>query len=239
MNYKHQFFIRKTHRYFGLFIGIQFLLWTAGGLYFSWTNIDKIHGDHFRNMNIEPAVIPLEYLLRISDSTIQVQTVESRSIDGKSYFWINNEVLIDANTGQKKDSITSEEAKSISNNHILPNFQVKDVSYLTEVSSHHEYRGRPLPVWEISYSGAQNLKTYMDVKGGNFQRVRYDSWRIFDFLWMLHVMDYDSRDDINNWVLRIFSVLGICSIMSGFVLYIISSGSLRQIKKVSTLALIC
>lgn len=40
--------IRKTHRYLGLFIGIQFLMWTISGLYFSWTDIDEIHGDHFK-----------------------------------------------------------------------------------------------------------------------------------------------------------------------------------------------
>ena len=27
--------IRKVHRYLGLFIGIQFLMWTLSGLYFS------------------------------------------------------------------------------------------------------------------------------------------------------------------------------------------------------------
>ena len=56
---KLKFTIRKTHRYLGLFIGIQFILWTVGGLYFSWTDIDKIHGDHFRNMNLEAETIPL------------------------------------------------------------------------------------------------------------------------------------------------------------------------------------
>jgi uncharacterized iron-regulated membrane protein len=32
--------IRKTHRYLGLFLGIQFLFWTISGLYFSWSDID-------------------------------------------------------------------------------------------------------------------------------------------------------------------------------------------------------
>ena len=50
-NYK--FYIRKSHRYLGIFIGIQFLFWTLGGLYFSWTNIDEIHGDHLRRKNAE------------------------------------------------------------------------------------------------------------------------------------------------------------------------------------------
>ena len=40
------YYIRKSHRYLGLFIGIQFLLWTVGGLYFSWNQLDEIHGDH-------------------------------------------------------------------------------------------------------------------------------------------------------------------------------------------------
>ena len=41
------YWIRKSHRYLGLFTGIQFLMWTIGGLYFSWTNLDDIHGDQF------------------------------------------------------------------------------------------------------------------------------------------------------------------------------------------------
>ena len=41
--------IRKTHSYIGLIIGIQFLAWTVSGLYFSWTDLDEIHGDQFLN----------------------------------------------------------------------------------------------------------------------------------------------------------------------------------------------
>ena len=39
---------RRTHRYLGLFLGIQFLLWTIGGHYFSWSDMDYIHGDYQR-----------------------------------------------------------------------------------------------------------------------------------------------------------------------------------------------
>jgi hypothetical protein len=37
---------RKFHRYLGLVLGVQFLMWTAGGLYFSWSDMDQVHGDH-------------------------------------------------------------------------------------------------------------------------------------------------------------------------------------------------
>ena len=39
---------RKTHRFLGIFIGIQFLFWTLSGLYFSCTNLDEIHGEQYR-----------------------------------------------------------------------------------------------------------------------------------------------------------------------------------------------
>lgn len=38
--------IRKTHRWLGVILGVQFFLWTVGGLYFSWSDMDEIHGDH-------------------------------------------------------------------------------------------------------------------------------------------------------------------------------------------------
>jgi hypothetical protein len=43
------YYLRKSHRWLGVIIGIQFLAWTVSGLYFSWNDIDEIHGDHLRN----------------------------------------------------------------------------------------------------------------------------------------------------------------------------------------------
>ena len=44
--------IRKAHRYLGIFLGLQFLMWTLSGMYFSWTDLDEIHGDHFKREEI-------------------------------------------------------------------------------------------------------------------------------------------------------------------------------------------
>ena len=48
MNRTWHFRIRKTHRYLSLFIGIQLLLWTIGGFYFSWSNLNDIYGDSLK-----------------------------------------------------------------------------------------------------------------------------------------------------------------------------------------------
>ncbi len=42
-------------------------------------------------------------------------------------------------------------------------------------------------------------------------------------------MDFDGRDNINNYLLRGFSVLGIITILSGFLLFFVSSRFLKKL----------
>lgn len=228
MKFNQHFFIRKTHRYLGVVIGIQFLLWTVGGLYFSWTDIDQIHGDHFRQLAPEPKPITLEQLNIYEDITMEIYTLETRQISGKQYLWINGEKLIEASSGLERGEITTEEAEAIARENIRLEYKIKSSEYLSTVGPHHEYRGQALPAWMISFEGEEKMRAYINAKDGKLQRVRYDSWRMFDFLWMLHVMDYSTRDNINNWILRGFSVLGIFTICSGFILFVYSSRTLRK-----------
>ncbi len=47
------------------------------------------------------------------------------------------------------------------------------------------------------------------------------SWRIWDFLWSLHIMDYRERDNINNILLQILSVLALVTSVSGITLFFV------------------
>jgi hypothetical protein len=75
-----------------------------------------------------------------------------------------------------------------------------------------------LPAYVISYQEPNNLKVYVSFNDGALQTVRHRDWRWFDFLWMTHTMDYEGRDNMNNTVLRIFSVLGLITVLSGFIM---------------------
>ena len=77
----------------------------------------------------------------------------------------------------------------------------------------------------------KNLKAYISIENAKFQTVRHRDWRWFDFLWMTHTMDYEGRDDFNNTVLRIFSLLGLITVFSGFSLWFVSSTTVRKFLK--------
>ena len=223
--------IRKIHRYLGLFLGIQFLLWTASGLYFSWTNIDEIHGDHFKNMEVQPRAFSGLMAPTELEVARGIQSIEIRDIKGEPYYWVNEQQLFHARTGMPKTSIGEEEALYVADIHMKETLEVADVALIQRVGKHHEYREKLLPAYVISYQGNENLKAYVSAVDGKFQTVRHRNWRIFDFLWMTHTMDYEGRDNFNTTVLRTFSLLGLITVLSGFVLWYISSPSIKKLKK--------
>ncbi|WP_408046591.1 hypothetical protein [Tenacibaculum crassostreae] len=221
--------IRKTHRYLGLFLGIQFLLWTISGLYFSWTDIDEIHGDHYKNLEYQSKA----FNDLISPSKLQIsegiKNIELRDINNTPYYWINNKQLYNAVNGDKKDTITKEEALYIAKNYMKSNLEVTSIERIIEAGKHHEYREKLLPAYVISYKTDAMVKAYVSIKDGKFQTVRHQSWRWFDFLWMTHTMDYEGRDDFNTTVLRAFSLLGLITVLSGFLLWFTSSPTVRKL----------
>jgi hypothetical protein len=230
MRKNNQYYIRKAHRYLGLITAIQFLFWTISGLYFSWTDIDEIHGDHFHAEEMHHAVDGMSTFHQL-DFSLQVHAMELQFVNHKPYFWVNDSILIDAKTGAIKAEIAKEEAIEIAQNHIKSDFEVTDATYLTAVDAHHEYRGRPLPAWAVQFNGDDNVIAYIDARNGSFQRVRHTAWRYFDFLWMFHTMDYQGRDDFNNVLLRAFSLLGLITVLSGMVLFGVTFKRKRKRKK--------
>jgi hypothetical protein len=165
------------------------------------------------------------------DSTLEIATLELRFVRHQPYYWVNGEKLFDGQTGQLKPEITAEEAKEIAKIFIKGDFGIKSAEYLTETDSHHEYRGRALPAWAVQFDHPENLIAYIDAKNGNFERVRHSSWRVFDFLWMFHTMDYAGRDNFNNLLLRAFSLFGLATIVSGFTLFFMTLKKKKESKK--------
>ena len=218
--------IRKIHRYLGLIIGIQFLIWTISGLYFSWTNLDEIHGDQFMKNPISKISFSdlsgLEYISNISK-------LELLNIANEPFYWVNEKQLYNAKNGNKLDEITEQQAIEVVNFHLKEDLTISTIEKIENIGPHHEYRGKPLPAYAIHFNHPEKITAYVSAKNGKFQRVRHSSWRIFDFLWMGHTMDYNGRDNFNNILLRVFSLFGVLTVLSGFSLWFVTSSLYRKL----------
>jgi len=165
--------IRKTHRYLGLFIGIQFLMWTISGLYFSWTDIDDIHGDQFKNLQYQPKAFQNLLSPAQLDVPKGIRTIELRDINKIPYYWINEQQLFNALNGELKSEISKDEAVYVAKQYMKKELEIINVERITEVGKQHEYRERLLPAYVISYADNEALKAYVSVNDGKFQTVRH------------------------------------------------------------------
>lgn len=239
----YKFYIRRIHRYLGVFIGIQFMLWTLGGLYFSWTNIEEIRGDHLRKQKSDirfrdDLVSPGAVFERIQSGQNALSVKNMRVIDISGWpfyeFEVEDEnksnklIVADASTGDLRPPVSEVEAKKLATESLAKPMPVIETMYLTRdnVGLHHEYREKRLPAWAVTFEN--DLTVYLSADSGQIESFRTNRWRIFDFLWMLHTMDFEARDDFNNYLLRAFSILGLTTVLSGFLLFIVSSKFLRR-----------
>ncbi len=237
------YYIRRIHRYLGVILGIQFLFWTVSGLYFSWTNIDEIHGDlqHKHPPKLTSSIhliSPDSVFKQLNDKPVVINSIQLVSILKKPFYSINflvakkeKNILASAETGIIREEITKDEALQIASESFNGNPGIQSVKYITGTNGHHEYREKPLPAWAVTFNHPTNTTVYVSAERGKVETFRNNKWRIFDFLWMGHTMDYQSRDNINNWLLRTFSLFGLITVISGFALYFIS----RKKKKYSVL----
>jgi hypothetical protein len=231
----------------GLLLGIQFLLWTIGGLYFSWNNIDEVHGDFQKkrvpllssSIQLVSPSVALDTIRKVHriDSLVSIQLID---IMGKPFYQIrcitalhNMQThtdhhglmnhLADAQTGKLRSPLSQDEAIAVAKRHFVNVAKVTKVEKVDSIHSHHEYRSGELPAYAISFDHPTQTTVYVATELGTVQKFRNDKWRVFDFLWMLHTMDYQGRDNFGNILLRAFSIFGLVTVLSGFLLFFVSA----------------
>ena len=92
---------------------------------------------------------------------------------------------------------------------------------ITDDKAGSEYRGRSLPLYKVEAINEDNKKinVYLDPYSEKIVAIRSKQWRVWDFMWGIHIIDWNERDNIGNIFLKIFSILALLSAMSGIYLF--------------------
>ena len=195
-----RFSIRKIHRYLSIFIAVQLLLWTISGIYFAFNKIEMVRGEQYR--------LPLEIEYRIFKRLGQ-EIIETNDNGAKTYSTHPENSAVNI--------LSAEEAMTIAKE--TTSLNPVSVSLIEKAERGVEYRGRRLPIYKVSTDTDDGINIYVDSMTGDIAAIRSDSWRAWDLLWALHIMDYQDRDNINNLLLKIFSVLALISSITGIILF--------------------
>lgn len=244
---------RKAHRYLGVSIGIQLLFWTASGLFFAWNSIDYVHGDPFvapqksaflldtlRPIPVSTAVSALrqavptvKHIKAINLREVMKEPMYELEYDaqegtGNAARTVPHFGLVHATRGVVQPMLTAEEARTVAINDFAPKANILSVERIESVTPSSEYREKPLPAYRITFDHESGTHLYVSAERGVVTARRNTRWRMWDFLWMLHIMDFETRDNLHNWLLRGFSVFGVITVASGFLLWGMTTPLLRR-----------
>lgn len=217
--------IRILHKLAGALVGIQILLWMASGLYMTAVPIDIIRGNHLIQGTNSNA-LPTDGLLNVSDVLAQypnTHSLELRIRLGEPVYVLqdnasNQQTEIHAITGDSLAPVSSTQALFLAEQQYKGKGRALEPENINDYSQAPDARGRPLPLWRIQFTDTFNTRFYLSQRSGEVLAVRTDLWRIFDFFWMLHIMDYDERKDFNNPLVILMATLGLFLTLSGLLL---------------------
>ena len=81
-----------------------------------------------------------------------------------------------------------------------------------------EETGRTGPLWRVDFADREKTSFYLSPATGEVVTRRSGVWRIFDFFWRLHVMDWNDGEDFNHPLIIITTALTLSIVVSGFIL---------------------
>ncbi|MCF6195931.1 MAG: PepSY domain-containing protein [Emcibacter sp.] len=234
--------LRRIHKWVALIVGLQLVLWTMSGFLMSFIPIEDVHGDHLWDkfapaeiIRPETVVVDAKYLMqKYGDqdiTNIRLYARNGRAIYGAD---IDAEtVYFDAINGEPVGLVAETEAISIAQESYRWTGKYRSVEYVTDPEKYSEIRGGEFPIWRINFDDNVNSSLYVSPTEGKVVRVRSDIWRLYDFFWMLHIMDYDTRDDFNNLLLILAASVAFFIALSGIILvfYAFSKKDFRWLGK--------
>ena len=92
---------------------------------------------------------------------------------------------------------------------------------ISELKKGSEYRGLELPIYKVTAKNMEDshINIYQNPYSGEILAIRSQSWRVWDFMWGIHIMDWVERDNINNALLKFFSFLALITSITGIFLF--------------------
>ncbi|MEC8324517.1 MAG: hypothetical protein VX100_00105 [Pseudomonadota bacterium] len=214
---------RKCHKWLGYLLALQVFAWLLGGLVMSAIPLEYVHGKHLAKRQLENPFSQNVY-------TSNFDNFKQYNIGLKNVNFIHfletpvielvghkERVYLHGETGEKLEAPNKQQIIRQAKAHYLADSQTIDTtaSLLKEGPREVGYKSN---IWRVDFADNVNTTLYIQADSGQVITVRSTTWRIFDFFWMLHIMDYDEREDFNNPLLISFAAVAVLFCISGMML---------------------
>lgn len=216
--------VQRIHLWAGLILGVQVLLWMASGLVMSMFPIDLVHGE---TSAYSAPLQPLETETYASPGGIIAQADGATSVELKRFLGRpvyvtrgpgGSAAIFDASSGEKLTPLSEGYVRRIAKQDYVGEGEIARAALVSFPP--HEYRGET-PVWRVDIDDKLHTRLYISPDSGEVRARRNEIWRLYDFFWMLHIMDYKDRENFNNPLVITAAATGLVFALSGLVIVIL------------------
>jgi len=214
----------KIHKWLALVMAIQILFWFASGLFFAVFPIERVRSEHAIAAQAPPPVdldAAAAGLARLAGGGVAPgEKVELRSLLGRPVALLSGGEarprLYDLTTGRRISPIPMTLAARIAEADLAGDARAARVERVA--ANTPEYRGA-LPAWRVDFEDGAGRSLYVAADTGAVAARRSTLWRVYDFLWGLHIMDWRGHEDFNNPLLIVATALGLIVIVTGIIMF--------------------
>jgi len=215
----------QIHLWLGAAFGVQVMLWLISGLAMVVIPIEEIRGEHLRHGEIERAIdwtgetLPLATIVQDQDADI----VSARTgwLAGEPVWRLettSGPLMVDARTGAGLSPVSEALARDIAVARQAGLGEIRAISWLEEPPRE---AGLSIPAWQIEFSPGESTPPttfYINGQTGELRAVRTHAWRIYDFFWGVHIMDWSTRENFNSWWIKVTSIIALLFGLAGVYL---------------------
>jgi uncharacterized iron-regulated membrane protein len=209
--------LRRIHKWIGLVIGLQLVLWTLSGAVMSMLDHKTVAGGPAAAA--QPDALPSssgwgEVQRRLTGR--KVASVAVRPLLGRYVYAVTSDegpLLFDAESGRPV-AVDAALAERVARAAYGGDAQVSGVAPLAQLEL--AVREHQLPIWRVDFADEASSSFYVSRTDGRLLERRNDSWRTWDFFWMLHNMDYADRTSFNHPLIVLVGLAAVWLALTGF-----------------------
>lgn len=212
----------QLHKWIALVVGLQVLFWVGGGLVMTAIPIETVRSEH-RVAEPKPEPLALGGLPALGEiarrAGVAPVAAELRATPRGPAWTLQpaggEPVIVSALTGRPFGPLSPAEASAFARRAYRGTATVSGVALLPEAP---EETGRAGPLWRVDFADRERTSFYLSPATGEVVTRRSGVWRLFDFFWRLHVMDWDDGEDFNHPLIIVTTALTLGVVVSGIVL---------------------
>lgn len=205
----------RWHIWLGWIVGIPILMWAVTGLVMVARPISEVRGEGLRGPPL-PIAGESYALPRVGEPILRATLVQQptgpvwlvETVDGDKYRY-------DARGGWLTAPVIKPEAQQIVESSYTGTSKLEKLTYFPADVSPGDLRAG-VPSWQAHFADGTNV--YVDGLTGEVLAVRTNWWRLYDFMWGLHIMNLQDRENPHHPIIIAFAVLAALGSLLGCIL---------------------